>query len=377
MNRISFPRGLNNLKLFSLFLLTPLVLSLTLFSQSAAAQQTQLSLVDIITVLRSKKVTPAEKNQLLTEGVKQRGITFALNADLEKELRTAGADDALVAAIREKSPVVKTSATPQPKVEATPASTPKPPDFAFYQNRANSNFVMGEYDAAITDYNKAIELNPKEASIYFSRGLAHFNKQSYSSAIADFDKVIELDPDEAMAFFKRGNALEKTGNFDKALTDYQKAVALDPDNEPAKAAVVKLQAALPKPSPVNPTTANVQKKDPVQQNTPVNPTTTAATPTTENSNEPGNFGALNRFAARLVTPVYPPIERQRNTEGLVTVEVLLDEEGKVVSAKATSGPRGLRQAAEDAVRKSKFNAVRVGEKPVKAMGFINFNFKLN
>ncbi|HEY8561074.1 MAG TPA: TonB family protein [Pyrinomonadaceae bacterium] len=373
MNSLSFPRtGLKNLKFFSLFLLTPLLFSLTLFPHRAAAQQTQLSLVDIITVLRSKKVTQDEKNQLLTEGVRQRGITFALNADLEKELRTAGANEGLIAAIREKSPAVKVSATPQPKIEATPApvSTPKPPDYTFYQNRANANFVIGEYDSAITDYNKAIELNPKEPDVFFSRGLAYFNKQSYTPAIADFDKVIELDPKEAMAYFKRGNALEKTGSFERALTDYRKAVELDPENEPAKAALQKLQAALPKPAPTNTTAAAVEKKAP---ETPNNQTTTSAA---ANSNEPANFGALNRFAAKLAIPIYPMMERQRNTEGLVTVEVTLDETGKVVSAKATSGPRGLRPAAEDAVRKSKFNPVKVGSENVKAAGFINFNFKL-
>jgi len=347
------------------------------FSNTAIAQQSQLSLVDIITVLRSKKATPAEKNQLLTEGVKQRGVTFALNADLEKELRIAGADEVLIAAIREKSPVIKVSSTPQPKVEPVPVSTPKPPDFAFYQNRANANFVMGEYDTAIVDYNKAIELNPKEPTIYFSRALAHFNNKSFNPAIADFDKVIELDPKEAMAYFKRGSALEKVGNFEKALTDYQKAVELDADNDLAKSALQRLQAALPKPVPTTPNTIVVQNKEPVPQ-TKENKENkeNKTTPQTSASNDPTNFGALNRFAARLAMPVYPQIERQRNTEGLVTVEVALDEEGKVTSAKAVSGPRGLRQAAEDAVRKSKFNPIVVEAKAVKATGFINFNFKV-
>jgi len=373
MNFVSFPRiGLKHLRFFTLFLLTPFFLSLIFFSNTAIAQQSQLSLVDIITVLRSKKATPAEKNQLLTEGVKQRGVTFALNTDLEKELRIAGADEALIGAIREKSPVIKVSATPQqPKVEPVPVLTPKPPDFAFYQNRANANFVMGEYDAAIVDYNKAVELNPKEPTIYFSRALAHFNNKSFNPAIADFDKVIELDPKEAMAYFKRGAALEKVGNFEKALSDYQKAVELDTDNELAKAALQRLQAALPKPVPTTPNTIVVQNKEPVPQ-TKENKTTAQ----TSASNDPTNFGALNRFASRLAMPIYPQIERQRNTEGLVTVELTLDEEGKVVSAKAVSGPRGLRQAAEDAVRKSKFNPVLVEAKPVKATGFINFNFKV-
>ena len=111
MNPATLPQTKSNrLKFFSFFLLTPLFLSLTLFSQIGMAQATQLSLVDIIAVLRSKKVTIAERNQLLTEGVRQRGITFAINPDLEKELRNAGADDSLMAAIREKSPVIKISA---------------------------------------------------------------------------------------------------------------------------------------------------------------------------------------------------------------------------------------------------------------------------
>jgi TonB family protein len=384
MNFLSFPQdGLKHLKFFSLFLLAPLFFSLTLFSQPAAAQQSQLSLVDIITVLRSKKVTPTEKNQLLTEGVKQRGITFALNADLEKELRTAGADDGLVAAIREKSPVVKVSATPQTKVEPTPSATPKPPDFAVYQNRANANFVMGEYDAAIVDYNKAIELNPKESTIYFSRGLAYFNNKNFNSAISDFDKVIELDPKEAMAYFKRGNALEKVGSFEKALNDYQKAYELDSDNELAKSAFQRLQASLPKPTQTTTTpNKNVVPNKEVPQTKPEvkenkEAATTATTADTSNLSTPANFGAMNRFASRLAIPIYPMLERQRNTEGLVVVEVTLDEEGKVTSAKATSGPRGLRTAAEDAVRKSKFNPVIVDGKPIKATGFINFNFKLS
>ncbi len=374
MNPATLPRTKSNrLKFFSFFLLTPLFLSLTLFSQIGMAQQTQLSLVDIVAVLRSKKVPIAERNQLLTEGVRQRGITFAINSDLEKELRNAGANDALMAAIREKSPVIKISATPQPKTEPSPVtvSTLKPPDYTFYQNRANSSFVMGEYEAAITDYNKAIELNSKEPTIYFSRALAHFNNKSFNLAIADFDKVVELDPKEAMAYFKRGAALEKVGNFEKALGDYQKTVELDTDNDPAKAAVQRLQAVLPKPMPTTPTKEVVQNKETVPQNKESNPAIQ-----TTNPNEPTNFGALNRFATKLAMPVYPTIERQRNTEGLVTVEITLDEEGKVTSAKATSGPKSLRQFAEEAVRKSKFKPVIVGDKAIKANGFINFNFKV-
>lgn len=369
MDFLTFPRfGLKHLKVFPLLLLMIFVIAQNAFAQASQ----QLSLVDIITVLRSKKATQAEKNQLLAEGVRQRGVTFVINPDLEKELRAAGADDALVTAIREKSPVVKVSATPQPKVEPTPVATPKPPDYTFFQNRANANFVMGEYDAAIVDYNKAIELNPKESTIYFSRAMAFFNNKNYTPAIADFDKVIELDPKEASAYFKRGNALEKLGSFEKSVADYQKAVELDPENDLAKSALDKLRTALQSTAKTeNKTVIIPNKKDVPENNKPA--------PVIENinQNEPANFGALNRFASKLTMPIFPALERQRITQMVVTVEIVLDEEGRIISAKAISGTPLLRKAAEDAVRRSKFNPVMVGEKPVKAAGFINFNFKSN
>jgi TonB family protein len=358
---------------------------MTLSFRIISAQQQQLSLFDIFTVLRSKKASLPEKNQLLTEGVRQRGITFAINADIEKELRSAGADDNLIEAIRQKSPVVKPSPTPLPSPEPkpTPVATPKPPDFAYYQNRANASFVMGEYDAAINDYTKAIELNSKEASIYFSRGMAFYNKQSFNRAIADFDKAIELDADESMAYYNRGNALEKVGNFEKALGDYQKAVELDADNEPAKNALQRLKVALAKNNPSFspssfpiPSPASTPVKDEVKEK---------SDPTKEvkeiaqavNPDEPVNVDSLKELAIRLVTPVYPLVERQRNIEGLVTVQITIDEEGKVISAKAISGPRGLRVASEEAARRSRFRSVLVNNKAVKATGFIVYNFKVS
>lgn len=369
------PKFISKIKFLPAQFFLLILLTFVFFSPNALAQQTeQLSLVDIITALRSKKATINEKNQILAEGVKQRGITFAINSDLEKELRNAGADDNLIEAIRQKSPAVKPVSTPQPKVEPTPApvQTPRPPDFAFYQNRANAKFVMGEYDEAIADYSKAIELNSKESTIFLSRGIAYYNKKSFNQAISDFDKVIELAPDESMAYYNRGSALEKIGNFEKALADYKKASELDSDNDLAKNAFQRLQAVLPKPNPTPQPSTNATKE--TVKETPQN---TENKQVSTNPNAPLNIGSLKELAIRLTIPVYPPIERQRLTEGLVMVEVTLDEEGKVVSAKATSGPKGLRQASEDAARRSKFKPYLVNGLPVKVTGFLTYNFDLN
>ena len=60
------------------------------------------------------------------------------------------------------------------------------------------------------------------------------------------------------------------------------------------------------------------------------------------------------------------IVRGERGEGVVTVQVTLDETGKVIEATATSGPKSLRQFAEDAIKKSKFNPAKVNDQPVKS-----------
>ena len=62
--------------------------------------------------------------------------------------------------------------------------------------------------------------------------------------------------------------------------------------------------------------------------------------------------------------------------GIVKVEVVVDEEGKVTEVQNTDGPTLLQAAAQDAVRKWKFRPFTRDGEPVKAMGFVSFNFSL-
>ena len=364
MKIASLPRtNLTRLYLVPFFLLS-LILSLSIF---ANAQPPQLSLADILIALRSKKVTLVERNKILTGAVLERGITFALSPEIEKELSSTGADKELVDAIRQKSPQIKPVPTPQPIAAATPAPipSPTPPDFTFYQKRAVGYIVKGEYDLAVADYSKVIELKPDDTSTYLNRGLAFYNKKSYDLAIADYNKVIELNPKEATAYLNRGESHEKMGNLQKAISDYQKATELDASNELAKAYLQRLQAEQAKLTPPTTTPQNTANKE--------TPAKIEPPKTTQNV----ELGQLNALAVNLVMPAYPEIARKTNVKGTVTVQITLDEEGKVVSAKATEGPSMLRSTAEDAARKSKFKPAMVGDKAIKATGFIVYNFKGN
>ncbi len=82
------------------------------------------------------------------------------------------------------------------------------------------------------------------------------------------------------------------------------------------------------------------------------------------------------FATQKTNPVYPPTARTMRTSGVVRVELTVDEKGQVTQVQNTSGPTLLQRAATDAVKKWRFKPfVRNGE-PVKANGFVSFNFSL-
>jgi len=100
------------------------------------------------------------------------------------------------------------------------------------------------------------------------------------------------------------------------------------------------------------------------------------TATASKSGSPLIVGSLVDYATQKSSPVYPAAARTMRTSGVVRVELMVDENGQVSEVRKTSGPALLQRAATDAVKKWKFKPfVRDGE-PVKATGFVSFNFSL-
>lgn len=155
-------------------------------------------------------------------------------------------------------------------------------------------------------------------------------------------------------------------------------VEMKPVPTPAETTVAKVDA--------EPKKENVAKKDPDPQpakDTPKTPkrerrveekTDEPAVPT--NSDGSIIVGSLLEYAVQRSTPVYPANARSMRQTGVVRVEVLIDESGQVAAVQNTSGPVLLQSAARDAVRKWRFKPfVRDGQ-PVKATGYLSFNFNL-
>jgi len=344
-----------------------------MFSAKAFAQEGKISLADTLTGLRSKKVTLEERNKLLAEAVKKRGVTFTLSPEIEKELSTTGADKVLLDAIREKAPAPTVAAAPSPK----PVATPSGPDYMYFQKRAGTYMIAGEYDLAISDYTKAIEMNGNDYTTFLNRGMAYYNKKSYDQALIDFDVAATMSPKESPVFFARANLYDKVGNAEKALADFQKVIDLDPANELAKSNLKRLkddQAAK---------AAAAAAKQPVTETKPAPPDTkatdTKATDTTAKTSTPEpesiDLGQLtSSMATRMVTPIYSSIALKAGASGRVTVQVTIDEEGNVTSARAIDGHQFLRQSSEDAARRSKFKPAMHNNHPIKSTGTIVYNY---
>lgn len=95
---------------------------------------------------------------------------------------------------------------------------------------------------------------------------------------------------------------------------------------------------------------------------------------TENASTTNSGGVLNGKAIFLPAPEYPKAAKAVGATGAVNVQVVLDETGSIISANAVSGHALLRQAAEEAAKKAKFEPTIVDGQARKVTGIIIYNF---
>ena len=96
-------------------------------------------------------------------------------------------------------------------------------------NRGLSKYELEDYLEAIKDFDKAIELGYKNPNLYSTRGLCNYKIKDYYEFLWDYDKAIELDPNVAFYYVNRGVAKEMTSNPYGAITDYSEAISINPD----------------------------------------------------------------------------------------------------------------------------------------------------
>ncbi|HEY0428376.1 MAG TPA: TonB family protein [Pyrinomonadaceae bacterium] len=160
------------------------------------------------------------------------------------------------------------------------------------------------------------------------------------------------------------NSTSSTNPYVKTETPAEKPVVNDTPKEESKKTDDAAQTTTPTENPNSGRTRVVPKTE--------NKTETVAA----NSANPLDVGSLLEYATQKVNPIYPQQAKTIRQTGVVKVELVIDERGQVASVEKLSGPSLLKGAAEDAVKKWKFRPFMRDGQPVKATGFVSFNFNL-
>jgi tetratricopeptide (TPR) repeat protein len=101
--------------------------------------------------------------------------------------------------------------------------------FIAYYCRGQAYHRKGEYQKAITDFDKALTLKSDYPDAYYDRGYANDALGNYNEAITDYTKSLALRPDYANAYCNRGNAYFQLKQFEPAMHDYNMALKYNPD----------------------------------------------------------------------------------------------------------------------------------------------------
>ena len=85
---------------------------------------------------------------------------------------------------------------------------------------------LHDYEGAISDYDKAIEINPEYAIAYFNRGVTRYHLDDFEGAVSDYTQSISINVDDADGYLNRGLIYFKIGNDKFACQDFKKAASL-------------------------------------------------------------------------------------------------------------------------------------------------------
>ncbi len=104
-----------------------------------------------------------------------------------------------------------------------------------FVNRGVLKLRRTAFEAAIKDFDSALDLQPSMGEAYVNRGAEAIGEHRYAESLPDLNKAISLGVEEpAKAYFNRALAYEGLDDVKSAYFDYQKAVELSPDWEAPK-----------------------------------------------------------------------------------------------------------------------------------------------
>ncbi|PRW61388.1 SUMO-activating enzyme subunit 2 [Chlorella sorokiniana] len=113
--------------------------------------------------------------------------------------------------------------------ELTPAEAAK--------EEGNAAFKLGDMQAAVDHYSRALELQPGQVAALNNRALARLKLQQWSEAEADCSAVLNAEPGNVKALLRRAAARAALGHAADAEADWRAVLAREPQNKEATAAL--------------------------------------------------------------------------------------------------------------------------------------------
>ena len=109
-----------------------------------------------------------------------------------------------------------------------------------YLYRAVEHQAMNNFDEALLDYTKALQINDKMTDAYYNRAEITLSRKDIDNpdiqkAISDLEKALELDEKFINALFAMAAAYKKLGEYHKALECLERLIQIEPDAIMAKA----------------------------------------------------------------------------------------------------------------------------------------------
>jgi tetratricopeptide (TPR) repeat protein len=114
---------------------------------------------------------------------------------------------------------------------------------AAYCFRGHGLTEKRQLDAALSDLNESIRLDPTSACALTNRGRVYAFKRDLDRAMADYDEAIRIDPAFALAYNNRGDACFNKGDLDRAIADFRMALEINPGLGTARDSLKRLGAA--------------------------------------------------------------------------------------------------------------------------------------
>lgn len=302
---------------------------LGLWSWQAAAQNNRpVDKRGFFKVLRDRSL-PADE---LTQIVKERGVDFSISADEEKEVLTLGGDAGLVEAIR-----ASLKAAPKPVEVKLPDGPP---------------------------------LGQKEVLLLLE---AQVDQDNIRKLIEKRGTAFTLDKATAIQMSAAGANSAVIGTLLISQREAPKPVVAAPPPEPVR----QVAQAMPPPTlqPQNPT----PQVPAVSTPSPAKPVTPPAAAPASAPQQPIRVDVFSQ-AQKLkstVKPQYPIAAQRMKVQGRVAVEVLISKDGVPQNTHTVSGHPQLARAAEDAVKKWRWEPTLVNGQAVEVISQVVMDFKIS